>query len=765
MSLRSVLRSVLRPCLFGVFGGGDSGEPGESFTPIPNGTTTVAPLNSVYFNGLAASQQFYQYPASADFNLPDSDWALAVLCSITGVASGLQQHFVSIGNAGSSNVARLYLNNLAWTGQFKNSANVSTIVTAANITAPAANTENWTVAVLQRNGANLEIITCPIGGTPTTVATGAINSPTGITPAATYPPRVGARTTNAATDNASLVRNHIAWFLRQNAALTTQQITDLAAGKTFTEAGLAPLVATVFSSAAATLPDVGTAGTNTATRNGTPSSRGSAKIAGQGIRIDAASDEVWARVYQRVPGGTSKAVTFTGTYTGSPTGIEARVISGADTQIVGWTPCSIPGVGQWRVTLTIPQGGKYALEVRHTDAPTVLARTVKPFGVGINVLLTGESLADQQFSSASGISVFDREMVSIWNRTSPWLSMINANVPNGSGATELAIALSTALNLPVSVFNGGVSGSKLVTGGTSNWLNPAFSNRTTYTNALAAAGDVEAVFWVQGANDAEFAIPNATPLAEQVYEDGLIQLIPDLRGYQPGRTAAQLPFFVKILGRTTTVLTTGIENWRNIRNAQRDAIGLIANTHHAGSLHDATLTDSVHPDASGYNIIGRREAQALARYLLPGTYPTGMEGATPTGVTFSGNDITITFDLKGATTLRGNTGATGLTGFVVRDGASTLKTISATAIPTATTVRLTMGEAVGAGWSVDYVPLSAVDRTNMLYTDAAVLNMSTNNTVTAQAFRLPLFITALEDLTDETGAPITDSTGAVITDA
>lgn len=708
--------------------------------PPPNGSITTQPLNSVYFNG---TDSHYVYPATAQWNFPNSDWSLGFLCNVTFGAAGILQHFVGVGTTASTNRVRIYLDNTTWVAQVSPTSGVVTVTssTPEASLAPSASYKvgdpRWMLIVLRRNGANLELVKCPMGGTATVLNSAVFTGASAITPLATFPPMVGVRTTDSTFLDTTRVRNHIAYVFKMDSLITDTQMQNLAAGQTFAAAGVSPVILTHFSSAAATITNSGTGGSNTATRVGTPSSRGGAVISGMPVAIDAASDAVWAKVHNRAPGATSRSVSFSGTYTGAPSGIEARVISGEATAVTSWIACATPSAGVWNVTIpNIPQGGKYALEVRHKNNPANLARTTRPWGVGINIIIAGESLGDQQFNNGNATTAYDREMVTSYDTADGWYYSHLITATQGAGSGEILSALSNALNIPIGVFNGSSSGSRLI--GAGGWSNPATAMHTKYLSALAAAGDAEAIIWVQGANDAGFATATPAAVSQSAYQTDLEALIPVLRGYHTGFIPAQLPVFINPLGRTTTVLTSATDNWRNIRNAHVAAVGNIANAHIGATLHDAALVDSVHPTVAAYNIIGRRQAQALLNYYAPGSFATGTRGAQPISATFSGSVITITFQLNNGATLRGLTGATGLTGFDVRNGGGVLQTISSTAIPTATTVTLTMAAAPAAGWTVDYVPLSAVDITNLLYTDAPVINIATNQTVPARAWAAPI---------------------------
>ena len=129
--------------------------------------------------------------------------------------------------------------------------------------------------------------------------------------------------------------------------------------------------------------------------------------------------------------------------------------------------------------------------------------------------------------------------------------------------------------------------------------------------------------------------------------------------------------------------------------------------------------------------MGKRIAQGMVNYYDPATWPTGVQGPVMSSASFSGNDITVTFSLSGASTLRGKTGASGLNGFVVKNGSGVAQTISSTAIPSAGTVTLTMASAPASGWTVEFLPDPQVTITNLPYGDLPCLGVTGNDTVPA----------------------------------
>ena len=126
---------------------------------------------------------------------------------------------------------------------------------------------------------------------------------------------------------------------------------------------------------------------------------------------------------------------------------------------MGWTRATTPTAGTWSVTLpNVPQGGQYALEVRHTNNTANIQRTQLPWGVGIIIVGAGESLEDQRSVGASGTAGTDftanSEMVSSWQQSSGTYKSLRDASPSSVVVHSLT-RLSIALGIPVAHYNGG----------------------------------------------------------------------------------------------------------------------------------------------------------------------------------------------------------------------------------------------------------------------------------------------------------------------
>jgi hypothetical protein len=604
--------------------------------------SSVDARGSVLFDGVSG---YYSYAKTGSWNFPDGNWHVAVLTRTDITRSDFNHYYVSAGGQGSPNNVQLALINNKWTAIVQGSSGSQVTLTQ---TTTQARDYLWSVLVLQRNGTTLEILQCPLGGTPVSLASTIWASPIAITPTSAQPITVGTRSSFPAQ---RYCWNPLCWMIKGQDALSLAQIQALAAGQDPSSIGVTLDVYTRFDQAAATLVD-SSGNSNTATRNGTVYPRGGAPFSGLPITIS--NDNIQGRVYQRSAGGSSKQITFSGNYADSPAGIEARIVSGsgAGTEILPWTPCSIPAAGLWQVILTVPQGKNYVLEVRHSDTPSRFQRSLHHFGVGMILVYTGQSNAANQFVSGQTAFVAPTSFMfdgAIYNPDSGGYQDLRfQGFLNGAGVLQVINTLAAALNIPVGVVNGATSGSPL-TVGTINWLNytnPSSPYQKFKTGLQAVGGDCEGILWFQGEADADNNVSRAT------YETALPTVVTQIRS-EVGRNSSDLPFFCWILGRR---LSGEQGTWAAIRGAHSNLIDSMPHTYPIGGAFDLPMTDALHYNAAGYARLGNRTSQALLNRLLPASFATGMRGGRITGATFSGNVITVTVDPVTGTALQGATG-------------------------------------------------------------------------------------------------------------
>jgi hypothetical protein len=754
--------------------------------PLPNGSITVASRGSNFFNGVT---DYYTMPDSAALDFANGDWTVGLLVKFTRSTGALSttQHILTFGNTGSTHNVQLFLAGQQLQGIVRTSGSASP--TASGATFTINNTTfaaGWHIIGIRRTGTNYQVFSCPLNGTVTNGATQAITTPGAITPSAATAGAVSFATRTDAS-NTRHFQGFISYGFKVNAAMTDANIQALAAGSDLvTDLGFSPEMYIRFNAAAAIIADAGTTGT-VATRTGTPQTRGGPDWAGRAIRIGTLNgklDAVYGYVFQRASGGTSRNITFNGTYNGSPSGIEARVIDSTGAGVTSWVRCNTPTAGVWNVTLTVPQGGQLCLEVRDTVTNTNFQRTHLPWGVGAVLLFAGESIADQQASGSAFTDAastdypsitfaHDRHQTAILYARDPWgnsttyttggnpvyvmdvsnntfwrlntthtspasgtfaadraanpsrwtqvgLEALQIDTLNGSSGSAMHTVdrVRRYAGVPCMAVFGAKTGSKLASGDNA-WGSPynALLTHGKLQAAIAATEpDYEAIYWVQGANDANDSSPPSTA----TYKAALEALIPRIRTYVTGRVAANLPVFIPTVGSNTVGNSAVDSGWRNVRNGILTAIPNITNAYSCGEMYDLPHVDALHPNPAGYIRLGKRQAQAYLNYTQPGTYTNGVAGALVASASITGADtIDVVFTLNAGNTLQGLTGATGLTGFVVKN-AGVAQTITTTAIPSANTVRLTVSGAA-AGWTVDYIETQNPTITNNLYTNASVI--------------------------------------------
>jgi hypothetical protein len=739
--------------------------------PLPNGTVTVAARGSVWFDGV---DDHYTVDDAASLNYPDADWTVFALIKYTKTSG--TQHIWNHGNTGAVQMVELYLNNGIVSGRVRTAGSASTIVTGATLA--ASNAGGWFLIGMRRTGTDYQVFSCPQDGSVTNGTAAAITTPGAITPSgsAFIASRFDALSSRFFT-------GHISYVAKVDGAVSDAQVNALAASGD--PSVLSPSMYIRLDAASATINDSGSGG-NVATRQGAPISRGGPKWTGMPFTIGTLNgklDAVYGYVFQRASGGTARSIIFNGTYTGAPAGIEARVVNADGTANTPWTRCNTPSAGVWNVTLTVAQGGQLTLEVRDTVTTTNIQRTQLPWGVGEVILVTGESIAQQQGDGSAWTDTAstdypantftpDRQNSSIlyfandpWaNSTSFSLNSIRVDTVDNTiwrcatahtspasgtfaddrlanpGRWAVADVSNTQVNtlnltagsimhtvdrirkytgLPCMGIVCGKSGSKLASG-SADWGAP-YTSVITHGKLRTAIAlteqDYAGIYWLQGANDAN----DGTPPSAATYQAALEALIPQIRTYITGRTAATLPVVIAKLGTNTAGTSAVDAGWRQVRNGQAQALPNITNALEL-EMYDLAHGDALHPSAAGYIRLGKRQAQALLNYLLPGTYTNPMTGATVASASISGlNDIDVVFTLNHGSTLQGLTGSTGLTGFRVFDDLLSLVTITGAIVQSANTIRLTISGVPMVGYAVDYIDIQNPVITNNVFTNASVI--------------------------------------------
>jgi len=402
------------------------------------------------------------------------------------------------------------------------------------------------------------------------------------------------------------------------------------------------------------------------------------------------------RIYQR--SGTSLSIPISGTYTGSPTTIEARIVTaGTSTEIVTWTEIdATPAGGTFSGNITVPQGGLYNVQVRFSNDTGITSNGSASWGVGSLYAIIGQSNAFQWFTIGSGSAhASTRKFDGTWATNT------------GAGAITFANALQTAQSIPVGLLDYGVDGAGLTAAGdrgSGYWADstPGEPYPLFAAGLTAAGGKLEGVIWAQGESDALNSVSGSS------YASALTTLCAQIRT-DTGQAA--LPIFIAPLGRTTHASATD-SNWQAIKDALLSGAAA-TNNYLAAQTHDLTMADTLHYDATGYANFATRAALRVQEVL----------GLTTNsrGPTIKSAEIVDTTHIDVAVTLRGGstiTPASSITGFRVLD-AATPATISSAARQSATSVRLTLSSALSNTATVQYGYGKNPTVTGPVYDDSA----------------------------------------------
>jgi hypothetical protein len=365
------------------------------------------------------------------------------------------------------------------------------------------------------------------------------------------------------------------------------------------------------------------------------------------------------QIIQRAPGDSSKTISIAGGYSGSPTAIECRIVeAGTDTPISGhdWQVLdSAPAGGGFSGDVDVPQGGWYNVDLRFAGGSDPLFAGTNRWGVGLNVLLIGQSNMYYLYESSAspptandGISLFT---------AGAWAA------PTANGAIALANALNDALGIPIGLIGYAVNGSPI-----SDW-DPGGDWTAALAGLNATGGDCEFVLWHQGETDA------ITGTSKASYKASLANVYAQCLA-ATGRSAAEVPFLVGLL---STILTPPYSTetdatWQAIKDAHVEFCDETAGAYRAANYVDVDRGgDIIHMSAAGYATAGERFAQSIL-YLLGDAAFSGA-GARIGSATITGTTVQVRLAHDGGGDF---TPTSGITGFEVLDDGTPVTISSAT---------------------------------------------------------------------------------------
>ncbi len=344
------------------------------------------------------------------------------------------------------------------------------------------------------------------------------------------------------------------------------------------------------------------------------------------------------RIFQRDE-NNQYDMTVNGTYSGSPSAIQARVINNSDSseEIIWTTIDDSPGGGTFSGILdNVPQGGWYELQVRFSDDTSISCNPEGKFAVGVLIACTGQSHIDYWFDTDWGAGAPEANELARMYRHEQVLQAGDEwtgwQTVTGMGATIFANTLIEALGIPVGLLDYGVQGASLWQGnmlmdlfgwwlGDDSGLAPAANNYAVFKAGLDSIDNkIEALLWVQGHTDAMQAESTAD------YKTGLDDLFTLMRS-ETG--VSDLPIFISLVTRQSS---TPDDNIQAIRDAEVMKCIENVNTYLASTTMDIPLsTDNIHYTPDGQNIHALRMAQSVLHVILNSGDYTYYRGPQITG--------------------------------------------------------------------------------------------------------------------------------------
>ncbi len=346
------------------------------------------------------------------------------------------------------------------------------------------------------------------------------------------------------------------------------------------------------------------------------------------------SDIEEGKIFQRK--GQSADIAVTGSYTGYPGAIEARVINADPFEVVvPWTV--IQGEPENNVFIgilkNVPQGGWYKIEVRSSIAPWIKSSGSNTWGVGMLIACIGQSNMKEWFNTGNHIKAHP---LLRFHSNGSWV------IPQktGNGAMTLGNRLAADLGVPVGLMDYAVNGSGLTRAadfGKGFWMDNAPDGiYDSFVNSIQrAGGSLEFIIFMQGEADAARGFISA-----KQYRQALERFISDkIRQDIENRSELNnLPFLI-----IPMVKRPGGKDapCQSIRNAQMKTIENVNNCYLGAIPIDLKNKGSQHLAPSQYKILGNRVAQTILYLLGKQDYHRGPFATSVTRVNGTTIDVTL----------------------------------------------------------------------------------------------------------------------------
>lgn len=324
------------------------------------------------------------------------------------------------------------------------------------------------------------------------------------------------------------------------------------------------------------------------------------------------------RIFQRR--GRSTDIVVSGTYTGMPEAIEARVVRDSTFgEIVPWTVIDpFPRNGIFLGVLPdVPQGGWYNIHVRHGKNHAVSNNGSHRWGIGILVACLGQSNMKEWFYKGTALRA--HPLVRKYTRKG-WAELGSM----GNGAIAFGSRIIERLGVPIGLLDYSKNGSGLrkeADWGTGYWEDT--SPDSIYDRFIGGVseigGAVEFVIWIQGEADAARGTVTEDEYAESLESFITNQVRADVHN---GSHREYLPFLI-----VTMVKRPGGKDkpHQAIRNAQKHVAENVADCYLAATTLDLKNQGRQHLTPDAFIPMGRRVAQAVLFILGEEKYYRGPE--------------------------------------------------------------------------------------------------------------------------------------------
>jgi hypothetical protein len=356
------------------------------------------------------------------------------------------------------------------------------------------------------------------------------------------------------------------------------------------------------------------------------------------------------QIFQRR--GTSGDIIVSGTYTGQPVAVEARVVrDGTFEEVVPWTaidPCPKNGIFLG-VLHGVPQGGWYNIQVHYSENYAVSSKGSNKWAVGMLVACIGQSNMNEWFHTGKDF----KEHSLLRKYTEKGWSELDMK---GNAAIVFGNSLIERLDVPVGLLDYSENGSGLrkeADWGRGYWEDTkAGSIYSRFLSGVSAVGgSVEFIVWMQGEADAARGT-----VTEDEYRNSLENFIThQVRGdIGNGSSQKNLPFLIIMMSKRP-----GGKNGPHqaIRNAQKSVAATIADCYLAATTLDLKNQGRQHLAPIAYTTLGRRVAQTVLFILDKETYYRGPSVKAVTLVDSQTIDVTIQH--RGGTDFTPDSGITG----------------------------------------------------------------------------------------------------------